>query len=476
MKLFTTFGVHLLLSLFVYSTEGSNIEVSVITKDFSELADCVEKIVSEQFATRVDTVYLVSSDVNLLDVKDFTDELLSRTFVKPKVAIRQEIIPKSTISSTLEPKFSRRCTIFTIEGFKDFLKVFKVMSPELFQFNGFYLIVLVSGEISSIQAIFNIFWNIQIYNVIVLFNNNSNESVSIKTFLPFKSEKCYDTTPVEINEFQGGRFLSGTELLYPRKMKNLHNCPVRLSISNSSEPEVFVEKLDNGSYNLNGRDMKLIKTLSRILNFKIEISYIGSEGFIYENGTAEGPLKALLDGEADMSISDWIIKSNRLKFFDPTTSYTNLKIILVVPPGRKLTMLEKLIYPFSLIPWILILTCLIVGFLVIAIISFRSKATRNFVFGKNVQNPCTNMIAGFIGGSQRVLPQKNFARFLLMIFLMYSLIIRTIYQGSFYKLLQANTQKREVQSIDEMVAEGFKFYIFLGITDLFQETEAMRNK
>lgn len=470
MKLLT-----ILLTLYSHFTESSEIKLSVSAnfKKFSSLAACVNEIIAEAFTIDVDTVtFILPESKYFFEVDDFKDELFKKISAKPNVAIHQELVSKLIDSPS---RLQRRYIILLINSFKDFLKAFKVLSPELFRFNGYCIIALVNGEISEIEQMFSLLWNNQIYNVIVLFRNDDN-AVLIKTFMPFNSEKCNDTTPVVINVFKDGKFVNGIKLLFPKKMKNLHNCPVRVSISNTTEPPVITDKFTNGSYHLKGRDINLIKTLSRTLNFKIDYSYIGIEGFIYENGTSEGPLKSLLIGESDLSISDWILKKNRLKFFDFTTSYIFLQVILVVPPGRDYTTFEKLIFPFSITLWISILLCFFVGILVIYVVKFRSKATRNFVFGTGVKNPYLNIIVGFLGGSQRVLPKQNFARFLLMIFLMYSLVMRTVYQGSYYKILQSSNRKSEIQSIDEMIAQDFRFYIFLGLTDVFQETEAVRNK
>jgi hypothetical protein len=98
------------------------------------------------------------------------------------------------------------------------------------------------------------------------------------------------------------------------------------------------------------------------------------------------------------------------------------------------------------------------------------------VFGTGVRTPCLNLFIAFIGGAQKKLPGRNFARFLLMIFLMYSLVIRTLYQASFYELLRSNKRHEEVQSIDEMIEKDFKFYVGIGNEDFLQKTEAIKNR
>lgn len=74
-----------------------------------------------------------------------------------------------------------------------------------------------------------------------------------------------------------------------------------------------------------------------------------------------------------------------------------------------------------------------------------------------------NVAGSLYGISQKVLPGKNFSRFLLMLFLMFCLIIRTAWQGKMFELMQKDMTKREIQSIEELIEKNFTFYMF----DLF---------
>ena len=71
------------------------------------------------------------------------------------------------------------------------------------------------------------------------------------------------------------------------------------------------------------------------------------------------------------------------------------------------------------------------------------------------------MVEVFLGGTlkEQTLPTKNFARTLLMIFILYSLIIRTVYQGSLVRNLQSENRKPSVTNIDEMIEKGYTLYL-----------------
>lgn len=126
---------------------------------------------------------------------------------------------------------------------------------------------MIDGEITETMEIFGLLWNLQIFNVNVMFT--SNGSIMVKTFMPFNARKCHDTSSVLINEFRSGKFIRGLENFFPDKMKNLHSCPIRLATINDIEPFMFAERLTNGSFHLKGRDIDMLNALSVNLNFKI---------------------------------------------------------------------------------------------------------------------------------------------------------------------------------------------------------------
>lgn len=108
--------------------------------------------------------------------------------------------------------------------------------------------------------------------------------------------------------------------------------------------------------------------------------------------------------------------------------------------------------------------------------SYLLTGDQFFVFGAAIRNTYLNVFIDFIGGSQHKLPRRNFAWFILMMFVMYSLVIRTLYQGSFFQLIQSGKRHKEVHTIDEMVANDFIFYVSVGISNIFQGSEATRNR
>lgn len=426
----------------------------------------VNYLTKEAYITNVINVQPQSDFV----VQDFRNELLIRCSENLATIFRNEFSNK--IVSLKKRK--RISNLIIIQNFEQFETIYEKFSSDQFWTNGIYVVAVLNGQIPEIVEIFNLFWKLQIYNVFLLYQN-LNDEVIVESFDPFGYEKCHEPTPIIVNKFINGSFIKSFQI-YNRNMKYLHGCPIRVSLSSTSRPFVMVDKNESGLKAFSGEDIQLLKTLAEKLNFEIDVRFVGREGYIFENGSASGPLKALLDGDVDFSISNWWLKTNRLQFFDTSTSYASDPLVFIIPPSRSFSSLENLIYPFMAPLWAAIILCFLIGFFVIFIASRQSKKVKSFIFGIGVVQPYLNMFAACIGGSQPKLPTKNFSRFLLMNFLICSLVLRAVYQGSSFEFLQSNRHQTGIQSISQMIAEDFRFFVSESVADMFQGSEAIKSK
>ena len=79
------------------------------------------------------------------------------------------------------------------------------------------------------------------------------------------------------------------------------------------------------------------------------------------------------------------------------------------------------------------------------------------------------MLTAIFGLQQTVLPTRNFSRFILMMFLLFCLVNRNVYQGALYLILRSDGHRKEIQSIQEMVEKDFKFYVYASYVDFVNE-------
>jgi len=367
------------------------------------------------------------------------------------------------------PKLTNFILVDTIESFTKF---HKAMNSMIFKFDSHFILILINGRIAEFNEIFKLLWMKQIYNVNVIYEDKNLNDTFVWTFFPFTPKKCNNTEAKLLIKFSETNLSKMTSnAFFPPKFGNLFGCPIKVAAANNENPFLFINKHKNGSVSLRGRDIELLNALSELINFKIDYAYIGPQGTFRSNGSSDGAFKELVDGRVDIGIADFWLKTDRLKLLDATNPYVNQRIVFVMPKASKLSSLEKLIKPFSTASWMLILVGFTFGSFVIFVIRhFTSPSTQRLVFGSKIQSPCMNMLIGIFGGSQHILPRRNFARFLLIMFLMKCLILRSIYQGILFEILQTNQYHKTPQTIDEIIDSKLELYVSYGSVDFLVGT------
>jgi hypothetical protein len=243
-------------------------------------------------------------------------------------------------------------------------------------------------------------------------------------------------------------------------------------------PGILREDFPNGTYRIHGRDIFMLDTIAKKLNFRSVISYLkpyGGWGSMLMNGTSTGALHTAKIRSTDVSLGSLDMRIERAIHLGYTLPYTSDYIIFVIPPGRPLTPFEKLMSPLNYDVWIALCAVFLIGSLTIGVLEFRSlKKLRNLIIGPGISTPYLNAIMVIFGVSAKKLPFKNFPRFLLMKFLIFSLIVRTLYQGSLFKKLQASLNAKEPETIEEMVQQNFIFHCIFPYYELTSDNAAMK--
>lgn len=138
------------------------------------------------------------------------------------------------------------------------------------------------------------------------------------------------------------------------------------------------------------------------------------------------------------------------------TSY----FVWMIPQAPILSSIEKLLKPFDSWVWIWFVTFLLLAMVVVIILKLICpKSIRDFVFGANVQSPGLNIINIIMGGTLHQLPRRNFARTLLIIFMVYGFIIQNSYKGALFKYMQLEVREQKITSTEELIAKNYTFYM-----------------
>lgn len=426
-------------------------------KEYFQISDGLTRAANRILASKALNLNLVyvSNDHEMNEFRDyFSKYIMGRV----RFRVRQQHIDfaKETVSKT-----PRKFTTAAIRTIEEFRAICERISHGYFDFHGYFIVILIAGEIPEIQEIFDKLWYEYIYNVIVIYEDQ-NDHVPIVTFFPFRSsDDCSNTTPIVVNEFYNGSFKNNLKSIFPKKVQDLKGCEIKLATSNAQPPHMFLEPNETTKeLQFAGRDFRFIRALSKALNFKMNFTFVSPYGCMFEGHKTEGVLKVVFEERADLAIIDCWLKIDRLVHFDATTTYFQDKLIFIFPPPPEFTSFEKLFKPLALMTWILLIIYMTVGVVSIFTVKRRSNWLQNLVIGYKVNYPYLNMAIGFLGVSQNRLPDRNFSRFLLMNFLIFSLIMRTAYQGKMFNVIQSDIRHPIPKSIKEIYQQGYKVYVF----------------
>jgi hypothetical protein len=260
---------------------------------------------------------------------------------------------------------------------------------------------------------------------------DEKKSLKLLTFIWYSPETCDKKQLIEVNSFDKKTKTWRHETFTIRKFDNFFGCSL-----------VFKPNRIDREKHYNKALKKLLLDLSKILNFTYKVRTNETKGYL---------VAALMCYQKICPYDNCkdIVSYPFVSTFD----------YLAVPSGELLSGYEKLLLPFDVYVMVMIVVTFVAAFTTILIISYTNDTIRNFVFGRNVRSPVLNVVRIFFGDSQTILPRRNFARFLLIVYLFYCLIIRTAWQGKLFEFLQKEIRKRQVTSTDEMVETGMEIHL-----------------
>lgn len=149
----------------------------------------------------------------------------------------------------------------------------------------------------------------------------------------------------------------------------------------------------------------------------------------------------------------------RAKVSSTSMTYAQSPLIMIVPPGAEVSAIKKLLNPFSESVWYVVNSMMLIAIVVTSILKCQSKKVQNFVFGKENKTPFLNVMNAIIGLPMHKTPGRNFSRWILTMFVIMWLILRSLYQALLYKELQSTERSHHVESIEESIQLGFAYYM-----------------
>lgn len=303
-----------------------------------------------------------------------------------------------------------------------------------------------------LQHIMETLWRKHILYVFV-FVIDQQGAVQLYSFFPYGENACGFVEPVLLDWRKDSLFRS--------RLQQFYGCPLRVGTF-ENRPFIAIVKDGQGHSQLRGIEGNLVNILSKRLNFSLTIVLPPNDdqwGHLERDGNNTGLMKLLTDGSVDFGISSIGLNSKRVELLSPGDFHFITDMIFAVPSGRSYSAFEKLFLPLSMETWYAICGFVVFALINITIATIQRKGMRAFVFGEDNGAPALNLINVLFGGSLVRCPRRTFARALLMMWILCTLIIRTVYQGSLYKYLQAPKNYSAPSTIDAIQHEGLYFYM-----------------
>ena len=260
--------------------------------------------------------------------------------------------------------------------------------------------------------------------------HETDKSIELVAGFMFTPQACRTFQLKAINRFNFEAKMWENPIFYPKKYQNFHGC----------ELDVATDFYDNQDFDL------LSMIFEDNLNAKLNLENINHKNIIAYD------LIAIAFGNVVLNPFDCdscvISNPHKIEVYN-----------FAVAPGEPYTDLERMFMMFSFELWIAIIATLGIAVFTTITLNFMSKKIRNFVVGRYIQNPTMNLFSVFLSGGQIKTPGRNFARFLLMLFIVWSLIIRTCHQSMLFELLQADLRRPPMKTLDEFFESNLTVYL-----------------
>lgn len=410
----------------------------------------------------------VSYNANSRDSKTITD-ILEDTFLCLNITVPILILNGDEIER--RTRFLNYIIGSSWESVTDIV----LRKKESFDHIGYYVISLIAKKVNyeSLKSVFGILRKYSIVNVVVLYENIGAETEAW-TYSPFVKEgRCnyidldylgnFSKIPSKINMFK----------FFPKKTNNLKGCPLIVATWQNA-PYMILQKNCTGHITMSGIEGNFLNYMASKRNFSLDVrefeNDINPQGLVYANGTATKALKWVQDLKVNVSVGSYALTSLKSKFFASTYTYMTEHNVFIVPVGRPISPFKAAFLPFTFELWLALGICFILAYLLMVIISFMDASVGVFVYGYHVRYPILNMWNVAFGGTLFHLPKRNFARFILMQWIILWFVLRTGYLAQLFKQQRSPSPEEQFTTLSELIGKnGYKAFSDFPNYNMFME-------
>ncbi|XP_050074917.1 uncharacterized protein LOC126562445 [Anopheles maculipalpis] len=355
----------------------------------------------------------------------------------------------------------------------DDLRQFEMHLPKLVAKNvehrGYFLLLLLVPTTTSIGGrtvqhqmadTFRRLWDVRIHNVVLAigYYRDTVQQIDLHVYEPYGPGCCGCSRPKRLAQCSDGKLMHGGTLLYDRFEHNLYGCQLRvacferepfmrfLNAEDASSSNGITEDIQQSHQRLAGIEGNLVELLARHLNFRVSIVQPTDErmwGRIYPNGTANGALGLLLRGTVHMTVGGYFPYPKLLATTTQSHNYYMTDLVLAVPEAlATISPLEQLLKPFHLTIWLVVALELALGFAALRSYAVSLNFWRAFI-GESLPDSAT--------------PHRTPIRFVLVLWIIHSTLLRECYKGSLVSYLTEATPLSDIHSLAVLLQAGYRF-------------------
>lgn len=216
-------------------------------------------VINKSFLRDVSVINLITAPSDDDGIKRMMDAIASEVLHNISTSSSSSI-RVGDLDNIHDFKEKRFYNVMLISDYKSFEKLNRGIQSERFDFQGFFLVVMVQkyeNQYRDMDMIFRSMWQNFIINVNILIRVH-DEELEMFSYLPFSPFYCSKAFPVRTNRFINSSFVRSRSY-YDDKLKNLHKCPLKV-VAFSIPPLMFVgPEGEDGKFQLSGIDGELLK-------------------------------------------------------------------------------------------------------------------------------------------------------------------------------------------------------------------------
>lgn len=148
--------------------------------------------------------------------------------------------------------------------------------------------------------------------------------------------------------------------------------------------------------------------------------------------------------------------------------YQTYQIYGILSTSQLFTSLELLLYPFDVTTWYLLIVSMISGFLFTILVTDGYNYSKFIRFAMGyppLRNASMNMFRFLFGQNIMQTPETNFARFTIVSYHVYSLLLRTVYQSLLFQSVKLNIYHEPPHTLTELIDQQCSLVMTEGTYD-----------